>query len=122
MYKEARIRSRSHYIAKISLITDQKTLKAVLSCNISLKGIFIETKELFKENTDCEVKLELPGTKPPIILSISGEILRVEEKGVGVLFKQMDLDTFDHLKQIVLTNSSEPDKFLDECERRPGFK
>jgi hypothetical protein len=122
MYKETRARSRSHYVAQMSLITPEKTIDGVMACNISLKGIYVKTNETLSQNTECEIKLELPGSKPTIVLRISGEILRVEEGGIGILFKQMDLETFEHLKQIVLTNSSEPDKFLKECEDRPGFK
>lgn len=119
---EKRQRIRSHYVTDVFLKTDNHQIKESMSCDISLNGVFLKTKEKFPLNKDCIIEIKLLGVEPEIILKLNGKIVRVTTYGIGITFEQMDIESFNHLRQIVLTNADEPDKVIKECDEKPGFK
>lgn len=75
------------------------------SRDLSLKGIFITTREKFKRGIKCQVKVYLEGGIEKIKLQMKGTIVRVSDNGMGIGFDSMDVDTYAHLKNIVCFNS-----------------
>ena len=92
---------------KISLIVDNKEVKLESNSeNLSLKGVFIDTDQVFPVGTACFVKIYLTGGQDDVVLSMQGTIVRQTQKGVGVEFDSMDVDTYSHLRNIVQYNRS----------------
>jgi hypothetical protein len=77
------------------------------SRDISQKGVYIYTAEEIPVETVCEVTLILTGAVPPITLNITGKVVRKTEDGIGIEFKEMDLESYTHLKNIVMFNNKE---------------
>jgi len=77
------------------------------SGDISRKGIYIYTKEDIPVETVCEVKVVLSGAQPPVVIDVKGRVARKTDDGIGVEFREMDLDSFSHLKKIIEYNSTE---------------
>ncbi|MCF8044764.1 MAG: PilZ domain-containing protein [Desulfarculaceae bacterium] len=74
------------------------------SKDLSLKGIYILTDERVAEGTKCSLKIFLTGGVDDIELKMESTVARVDEKGLGVTFDSMDVDSFTHLKNIVKYN------------------
>lgn len=74
------------------------------SKNLSLKGIFVSTDKRFARGTLCFVKIYLTGGIEKIELLIEGTIVRQTDAGIGIVFNSMDIDTYSHLKNIVVYN------------------
>jgi hypothetical protein len=53
--------------------------------NISRSGIYIETKD--KLNVGRVIKIGVPGSKSDKVLLLRGEIVRLDQTGVGVKFR-----------------------------------
>lgn len=77
------------------------------SKDLSLKGIFVRTEELFPLETGCLVNIYLTGGVDEIKLEIQGRTVRLTDDGVGIVFESMDVDTYTHLKNIVYYNSGD---------------
>ncbi|TWI72433.1 PilZ domain-containing protein [Desulfobotulus alkaliphilus] len=75
------------------------------SRDLSQKGVFVATDVPLKEGTECRVEIQLSGMEEPICLFMKGRVARIVPKGVGVEFFEMDLETFTHLRNVVLYNS-----------------
>ncbi len=75
------------------------------SSDLSLKGVFISTQNIFAVGTKCSIKVCLTGTIENLALLINGSIVRSNENGMGIEFASMDVDTYSHLKNIVNYNS-----------------
>lgn len=75
------------------------------SKDLSMKGIFVNTPKRFPSQTKCSVKIYLTGGINEIKLQISATIVRETDKGMGIEFDSMDVDTYSHLKNIVYYNS-----------------
>ncbi len=83
--------------AKIEVKGDSKDL--------SLKGMFITTDKKIPTGSPCAIKIFLTGTRDLVELNMQGVIARAENKGLGITFDSMDVDSFTYLKNIVKYNS-----------------
>jgi len=79
------------------------------SKDLSLKGIYIDTTRRFEPGTPCSVKIHLTGSSEKIELVMQASITRQTDKGMGIVFESMDVDTYVHLKNIVKYNCMEED-------------
>ncbi len=68
--------------------------------NISVEGVFIETDESFELGQTITLKILAPYDLKNIN-HISGEIIRVEPKGIAVKFKSDDADQKANIKTFV---------------------
>lgn len=82
--------------------------------DLSLKGIFVLGVLGHALGAQCDVVLCLTGTTSNLCLQMQGEVARVEPDGLGLRFKEIDLDSFYHLKNILYYNSENPDQLDDE--------
>lgn len=81
--------------------------------NLSTKGVFIDNVFGRTLGEICSLTLKLSGTATDLSLAMNGEVVRMTKKGIGIHFKDMDLDSFSHLRRIIYYNCGNPDK-IDE--------
>ena len=79
------------------------------SRNLSLKGIFVNTKEDISPGARCRVQIFLSGRTEPTPLCMEGTVVRKDPSGVAITFDSMDLDSYTDLKNIVRYNTENPD-------------
>lgn len=115
MDEEKRKRTRVHFKTQVTLKTDESKIEAEAnSKDISMKGIFINTKEKIPAGTPCDIEIMLTGTSTKLALSIKGTIIRQDPSGLGITFDSMDVDSYLHLKNIVMYNASDPEDIEKE--------
>lgn len=74
------------------------------ACDLSLGGVFVDTRETIDAGTPCRIDISLSGTSVPVVLHVDGRIVRTGGTGMGIAFESMDLDSYAHLKNIVRYN------------------
>lgn len=79
------------------------------SKDLSLKGMFIHTREETAIGAKCRVEVNLTGMTEPLSLHMQGKIIRKDPNGIAVEFDSMDLDSYTHLKNLVRYNTADPD-------------
>ena len=62
--------------------------------NLSAKGMFIETSQHIPEYSEVEIKIIFKSKIPSEISGIKGTVIWSRGKGMGILFKEIDLDRF----------------------------
>ena len=62
--------------------------------NVSAKGMFIETSQHIPEYSEVEIKIIFKSKIPSEISGIKGAVIWSRGKGMGILFKEIDLDRF----------------------------
>jgi hypothetical protein len=89
--------------------------------NLSLAGIFLKTPERLGLNRLVKIELLFTGTSSQISIVLDGKITRHENIGMGVEFRNLDLDAFFHLKNLITYNTDKIDtvkkkfqKFVEE--------
>lgn len=82
--------------------------------DLSLKGAYLYGVTGRNEGDMCDIDLLLSGTSSELKLTMRGEVARTDDFGAGIHFKEVDIDTFFHLKNIVYYNSDDPDALEED--------
>ncbi|KAB2887414.1 MAG: PilZ domain-containing protein [Desulfobulbaceae bacterium] len=104
-HPEQRTKTRIKFETSVSLEIDELSLAAnTLSRDMSLDGIFIRTGEQVPLNVPCLVTITITGTSSNLTMRIKGRTIRQDRSGVAVRFTELEMDSYLHLKNIVLNN------------------
>lgn len=90
--------------------------------NISMKGLWFRTEKTFPKNTPVKVHLYLSGTHGEESLYLRGHVVRIEADGMAIKFEEIDADSVEHLKRLLMYNTSEADKMYEEFDEHLGLK
>jgi hypothetical protein len=85
--------------------------------NLSLAGIFLKTPEKLRLNRVVKIELLFTGTSSQISILLDGKISRHENKGMAIQFRNVDMDAFFHLKNLISYNTNQMGKLKEEYER-----
>jgi len=85
--------------------------------NLSMKGMFLNTKESLPNGSLLDISIILSGTSSLLSIKAKGLAVRQTDLGIAIEFREMDLDSFVHLKSVVALNTDDPDAFYEECNR-----
>lgn len=100
--------SRVTFTTKIEIhmldVSGQNVKFMANSKDLSRKGLFVKTDKRPSLDTACQVTVYLSREIDDLKLEIQGRIVRHTDAGFGVEFESMDLDTYTHLKMLVLYN------------------
>lgn len=88
--------------------------------NLSTNGMFMNTKENVPTDKEVEVSIYLSGTTSELSLNINGVVVRKESKGVAVNFKEIEFDSFIHLRNIIEFNSGGDGEAMKEFKQARG--
>jgi hypothetical protein len=115
MEKEKRRFSRVDFKLKAYVYCRDLSIKGEVE-NLSLKGMFVRTGEKLQPGDLVEATVYLSGTANPLDISVSikGTVVRTEDGGMVLQFKEMDLDSFARLKNVIAYNDGNEDKVMEE--------
>jgi hypothetical protein len=68
--------------------------------DVSMHGLFIETAESLPVGTPVEITIYLSSSEP-IVINVSGSVVRCDDEGIGCVFDKMDVDSFAHLRSVI---------------------
>jgi hypothetical protein len=105
-------RVRAHVEAQVS--SDSPVLIAGDARDISLNGVYVLCKERLPTGTPCRVFLFLGDPQEQLVIRANGKIARADETGMGIELTGIPVDSFDHLRNLVLYNSG---KEIEQVER-----
>jgi hypothetical protein len=122
MKETRRGRVRAKYDTNVAITDGKTTISSDHTQDISLNGVSIISNKSFPVGSECDLTITLNSTVAHLQLRLNCTVVREMENGFAVTFKEMDIETYQHLKNIILYNSDDPEAFLRQCEERPGFK
>lgn len=82
--------------------------------NLSLKGMLVDVDKPVPENTDLFITIYLSGSSSTLTLNMKGVVVRSDLNGLAVLFKEIDVESFIHLRSVVGYNEGNEDKIMRE--------
>ena len=88
----------------------------MLANQCSLAGIFLKTPEKLALKRVVKIELLFTGTSSQISILLDGKISRHENIGMGIEFKNMDIDAFYHLRNLISYNTDQMEKLKEEFE------
>ena len=90
--------------------------------DVSMKGLFLKSTTRFPSGTHCDVTLFLGGREGGMRIDVKGVVEHSSEKGMGVQFTEIGLDSYEHLQNLVLYNSQDSHKVEQEIKDHLGLK
>ena len=90
--------------------------------DVSMKGLFVKGKTDWSIGTECEIHLLLEGQNPPVDIRVKGRVQRITEDGIAMLFTEVGLEAYEHLHNLVLLNTDDPEKVEQEFDDHIGLK
>ncbi|MBN1848812.1 MAG: PilZ domain-containing protein [Deltaproteobacteria bacterium] len=115
MSKERRKQTRVQFETEVILKSEKSEIRSnVNSKDISLKGMYVRTREKMPVGTYCDIRIILTGSTDNLFISLKGRIIRQDAFGLGIHFDSVDLDSFQHLKNLLMYNAPDPDAIEKE--------
>jgi hypothetical protein len=91
--------------------------------DISLNGLYLVCEHPLPVGSECRVALLLGRAEEPIQITASGTVTRVDDSGMGVEITEIiGLESFEHLRNLVLYNASQPEQVEEEFHTHIGLK
>ena len=106
-----------------SIRTRDRTIWSSSTLDISMNGIRIATAEAAPpEGTLCEIEIVLTETPAPAIIEARGSIVRSMAGTLAVHLTEIDLDSYEHLRQLILNNAKDPERAEQELRAHWGIR
>jgi hypothetical protein len=103
--------------------TRDRTIRSSSTLDISMNGLRISIREAAPPaGTPCEITIMLSGGRPAAVFEARGSIVRSEHGTLAVHLTEMDLDSYQHLRQIVINNALDPERAEREISERKGIR
>ena len=90
--------------------------------DLSMKGLLVKGKTDWPIGTECDIHLILEGQSPPVNIEVKGKVQRITEEGMALLFTEVGLEAYEHLHNLVMLNTDDPDKVEQEFSNHLGLK
>ena len=114
-YSRSTIRARAELRLHTGIVMEGE------SRDVSMNGLFVKADHMFPVGNVCQVVLVLEGGDREFRIETSGEVVRVSEEGIAIEFEQIDLDSMEHLRKLVLYNADDPEQVEQEIEDSAGI-
>lgn len=101
-----------------------RTVRSTDGLDISLGGVRISccVQYDFALGTPCDVRIILRAADARELIEARGTIVRSEKGCLGIRFTEIDLDSYQHLRQLILNNTTEPERAEKEFFSHWGIK
>ncbi len=109
---ERRKNRRVPFQVAATVLIGRATIEGMVD-NLSMTGMFIASETL-SAGSPLELSVKLSGSSPPLSVELKGRAVRLTDAGIAVEFKEMDLDSFTHLRNIIAQNTDDPDAAYEE--------
>ena len=120
-FKHQREFTRSETAVEVEVIAGQRSVVGSTR-DVSMNGLYLSGERSIAAGELCSVRLYLGGRDSGVCVSARGRVARVDLGGTAVTFDDVDLEGYQHLKQLVLLNASDPDQTAEEIGQHRGLR
>lgn len=82
--------------------------------DIAVQGAFVVCQPVLALGTPVEVSIVLHGGIDDVKVTARATVVRHEDGGLGVHFTEVDLESVEHLRNIITFNAEDPDVVWEE--------
>jgi hypothetical protein len=107
---------------KVEIVTREGVFFTRTTRNLSMSGLYVEGHEQLPAGTECRLRLFLGEDRNATCIEILGRILRTDADGMAVEFAQIEVEGFDHLRNLVLLNTTRVQQVEEEFRSHLGIR
>lgn len=106
---------------EVRMTVDGRIIPNTGSQNLSLKGMLIHTLEQLPKGTVCQITIIL--AEGEIEIEVEGVAVHSYPEGTAFQFsKILGVDSYEHLRNLVLYNAADTEQVEDEFQTHIGLK
>ncbi len=102
--------TRIPFKTEAEVFVNQRVIRSAGGIDVSMKGLRLATDALVEPGTLCRAVIRLRGETPPVIIETAGTIVRSTPGSLAVEFIELDFDSYQHLRNLILLNAEDPEK------------
>jgi hypothetical protein len=91
--------------SKVVITSKNRTFSAS-SLNLSIHGMFVQTREAIPVGETVEIDLLIPNVSCSPYMKLRAVVTRAEHSGIALEFERLDPETFQCLKNILFKRTS----------------
>jgi hypothetical protein len=115
--------SRVPFNTEVEVRAQGRSIRSREGIDISMSGIHLSTRETVPPaETPCQVRIALGGSENPVIIDAKGKMVRSREGSLAVEFTELDLDSYQHLQQLIVNNAVDPERAEQEFSAHWGIR
>lgn len=100
----------------------EKTIFCEQTHDVSMKGLFVHAKDRFAVDTRCNIALFPGGKEGGMCIEIKGVVVHSSDRGMGLQFTEIGMDSYTFLQNLVMYNSEDSHKVEQEIHNHLGLK
>ena len=102
---------RVPFNTEVEIQAQEHTINSRAPIDISMTGLRLATDQSVPPaGASCGVKIILAASEPRIIIEAQGTVIRSGPGSLAVTFTELDLDSYHHLRQLIMNNTDEPER------------
>lgn len=106
---------------EVRLMVNGRAIPNMGSQNVSLKGMLVHTQEPLANGTVCGITIVL--AEGEIEIEVEGVVVNTYPDGTAFQFsKILGVDSYEHLRNLVLYNATDTEQVEDEFQSHIGLK
>lgn len=113
---------RVPFNTKTEVHVDQRVIRSSEGIDVSLSGLRLTSSEPVEPGAPCQVKIILQTPDSRLFIEAKGTVIRSAAGTLGIQFTELDLDSYLHLRQLILYNTEEPEKAEQEFSSHWGIR
>ena len=114
--------SRSHVRIRVEVRLDNGVMVDGEGVDISLRGMRFLTERGFPVGKMVRARIMLEGEGENLRLEVGARVARMEATGVALEFTDVDSDSIEHLRHLVLYNAADTDQAQEEIASHIGIE
>lgn len=106
----------------VTMEIEGQTIQCGRTRDLSMKGLLVLCEERYPVGTNCRISIHLGGPDSGPKVDARGTIVREHPDGLGIQFFELDVDSYNHLKNMIIHNAEETEKAEQEIHDHVGLK
>lgn len=103
--QERRTTQRIQLNARVTLYIDDQIIQAESTLrDISLDGLNVTIDHTLPPHQICRLEITISGPSSDLTLRTKGRILRQQGRAVAIKFTELDVDSYQHLKHVIVSH------------------
>jgi hypothetical protein len=102
---------RVPFSTRVEIVAQDKTFASEIGIDISMTGVRVAVGvPVPAAGTPCSVNIILASSDPRVVIEARGTVIRSAPGSLAVSFTELELDSYDHLRRLIMNNTDEPER------------
>jgi hypothetical protein len=114
---------RVPFKTEVEIQIKDRTIRSDTGINLSMRGLRVSIgQDAPPLGASCSATIVLRASEDRAVIHADGRIVRSEQGTVAMEFTGLDIDSYHHLRQLIINNADDPEKAEQEFFQHWGIR